>query len=393
MMDKPALAMIANVPTPYRTALHLRIAREIPQFALHSLFTHATADFNWENPLPTEIRPISFARPNERVDEHPLRSLSHDYRKARRVAAYLAEHDVRVVVLMGYNDLTRVWLTRYCRRNGIKLFLRGDANIKGDNISSAIKAAVKYRLVHWFIRQCDGVMPMGGYGQQYFEKYGADPKKCFWVPYEPDYNLFANVAEEQIAAFRAANGLDETRRFLLYCGRLVGVKRVDLLIDAFSRIADRRSEWDLLIAGDGILRSELEQRVPPKLANRVKWLGFCDVDRVRLAYHAADVMVLPSDFEPWAVVVNEAMAAGLVVVASDVVGAAAEMVQDGRSGRLFPTGNLDALTEVMMNVTDASHLPAYKEAVAPALQAWRERADPVEGIRQALRSVGLLDNI
>jgi glycosyltransferase involved in cell wall biosynthesis len=103
-------------------------------------------------------------------------------------------------------------------------------------------------------------------------------------------------------------------------------------------------------------------------------------------------MVLPSDFEPWAVVVNEAMAAGLVVVASDVVGAAAEMVQDGCSGRLFPTGNLDALTDVLMNVTDANHLQAYKDSVAPALQAWRVRADPVEGIRQALRSVGLLEN-
>jgi glycosyltransferase involved in cell wall biosynthesis len=123
----------------------------------------------------------------------------------------------------------------------------------------------------------------------------------------------------------------------------------------------------------------------------VKWLGFCDVDRVRLAYHAADVLVLPSNYEPWAVVVNEAMAAGLVVVASDVVGAAAEMVQDGRSGRLFPTGNLDVLTEVLMDATQANHLSAYKQGVAPALQAWRERADPVEGIRQALRSVGLLD--
>lgn len=391
-MNKPGLAMIANVPTPYRTALHIRIAREIVEFELHSLFTHASADFNWNDPMPAEIRPVSFCGEAERVGGNPLRSLSRDYRKARKIAAYLKEHNVQVVVLMGYHDLTRLWLSRYCRRQRIKLFLRGDSNIKGDNPGSPSRAALKFRLLSWFIRQCDGVMPMGGYGQQYFEKYGADPEKIFWVPYEPDYAQFARVDPEHLAAFRLENGVSQTRRYLLYCGRLVRAKRVDLLIDAFKRIASDRPEWDLLIAGDGVLCGELQRLVPPELADRVRWLGFCDVCRIRLAYHAADVLVLPSDFEPWAVVVNEAMAAGLVVVASDVVGAAAELVRDGESGRLFEAGDIEALTAAIADVTDPDRLQGLKQAVPSALAAWRNRADPIEGIRKALRSVGMLSN-
>ena len=112
---------------------------------------------------------------------------------------------------------------------------------------------------------------------------------------------------------------------------------------------------------------------------------------MRLAYHAADVMVLPSEYEPWALVVNEAMAAGCPVVASDVVGAAWDMVADGVCGRLFPSGDLAALTGALRDVTDPARFESYRDAVGPALAKWRREADPVEGLRAALRFVRLLD--
>src|SRR5262249_7303244 len=155
-----------------------------------------------------------------------------------------------------------------------------------------------------------GIMPMGRLGQQYYEKYGARREKCYWVPYEPDYEHFARAGSEELEAFERRHGLDAGRRRLLYCGRLVEVKRVDLLLDAFAAVAGVRPEWDLVIAGDGPLRAGLEARVAAPVRGRVQWLGFLEVDAMRLAYHAADVLVLPSSFEPWAVVVNEAMAAG-----------------------------------------------------------------------------------
>src|SRR5439155_19337196 len=130
-------------------------------------------------------------------------------------------------------------------------------------------------------------------------------------------------------------------------GRVVSNKRVVLLIDAFAAIASQRPEWDLLIVGDGALRNELQRRVPEPLRPRVVWTGFLDGPEPALAYHAADVLVLPSDHEPWALVVQEAMAAGLPVVASDVVGAAYELVTDGVSGKVFPAGDCSALQKAL----------------------------------------------
>lgn len=381
---------MANAVTPYRVHLHRRIAEEIPEFELHTILTHAGGDFRWEVELPESIHAVGFARSGESTSESAWGRIPADWRKAGAILDYFAAHDVRAVILMGYNDATRLRLLSGCRKRGIKVFIRGDSNIKGDRPGGRLRAWLKRRVLGHVLKRSDLVMPMGRLGQAFFEKYGADPNDCVWVPYEPDYDRFAAAEPGAVAAFRARHGLASDRRYLLFCGRLAEVKRVDLLLDAFGRLAGERPAWDLLVAGDGPLRQQLQQRVTAEAAGRVHWLGFLDVAELIPAYHAADVLVLPSDYEPWALVVNEAMAAGLVVVASDVVGAAYELVQDGRNGRLFKVGDADALTEALRDVTEASAIERYRAAVGPALDDWRRKADPLEGVRKALRKVGLV---
>ena len=126
------------------------------------------------------------------------------------------------------------------------------------------------------------------------------------------------------------------------------------------------------------------------LRSRVVWTGFLDGDEPALAYNAADVLVLPSDFEPWALVIQEAMAAGLAIVASDVVGAARELIQDKSSGRIFPAGQLAGLIDAMMDVTDPMNLERYQEASQRALADWSRTTNPIDEVRRALVENGVL---
>jgi glycosyltransferase involved in cell wall biosynthesis len=105
---------------------------------------------------------------------------------------------------------------------------------------------------------------------------------------------------------------------------------------------------------------------------------------VSAIYRASDVLALPSDFEPWALVLNEAAAAEMAIVSSDVVGAAAELVRDGFNGRLFPPGNLAKMTDALLDVTAPETIDPMKRASAEVLQDWRNRADPVHGLKKAL---------
>jgi glycosyltransferase involved in cell wall biosynthesis len=385
---RPALAFLCNVPTPYRNHLHRRIALEIPQVRLHSIFTHARSTHGWKLQVPPEINPVYFT-----IDNKPGRTATWRPRQVwamgSRVIRFLLEEHVRAVICDGYQYLTNRRVIRYCAKAGIPIFLRADSNIRGDRPGPA-RAWVKRRILGSLIRSCAGVMPMGRLGQEYFEKYGADSARCFRVPFEPDYESFANVTEREVSAFRARHEMQAGRRHILYSGRLAAAKRVDLLLDAFAAIAERRPDWGLFVAGDGPLRRSLAARVPHALAGRVLWPGFLEADEIRVAYHAADLMVLPSDYEPWALVVIEAMAAGCPVISSDVVGASAELIEDGVNGRMFRSGDLAGLTDALLQSTDPATLARYRSAIPPTLASWRRRDDPIEGVRAALRSVGVL---
>jgi glycosyltransferase involved in cell wall biosynthesis len=387
---RPLLALINNVQTPYRVHLHRRIARELSGVRIASIYTHDQPDHPWEVERVDEINPVRFGRGQPMVEQGALRWMIHDWKKAGRIIQWLNEHRARAVILGGYSDLTRLRLIRWCRRAGVPCFVWGDSNIHGD-LASGLERAVKTQVVRWVVRNAVGVMPCGTFGQMFFDRYGAEPERCFFVPYEPDYELIRSVPESALAEVRSAFGLDPARRRLVVCARLVRAKRVDLAIDAFAAIADERPEWDLVIIGDGVLGDELKARVPAALQCRVIWTGFIgDQARISAIYRASDVLICPSDYEPWAVVINEAAAAGLAIVASSVVGAAAELVKDGINGALFPAGDLLALTERLRGVTSAGAINRLRAGSSGVLADWQRRGDPVEGIRRALRFVGVI---
>ena len=103
-----------------------------------------------------------------------------------------------------------------------------------------------------------------------------------------------------------------------------------------------------------------------------------------LAYAAADALVLSSDREPWALVIQEAMAAGLAVVASHVVGAARELIDDKRNGRIFKAGDVEELVDALFEVTDPGRLEYYQQQSRRALDLWSEQQNPIAEIRRAL---------
>ncbi len=382
--------MIANVLTPYRINLHKLIAAGIPELKLHTLVTHGPADFDWDLDPPESIHASFFGSKEDSPQAGTFRSPISEWRKGGRLIEYLKHNDVRAVIMSGYRYISYFRTIRYCHAARLPLFVNNDSNIHGDRQLSATKRWMKKRVYGWWLRRTSGVMSMGEYGDQFFTYYGADPTRLYRVPYWPDYDAFAQCDEVGLKRFQREFGLNASRRYLMFSGRLVPQKRVDLLIDAFVSIASQRTDWDLLIVGDGIMRDELQRRVPVSLRDRVVWTGFLDVPDLPLAYHAAEVLVLPSDVEPWALVVQEAMAAGLAVVASDVVGAAHELVTEGDSGRIFATGDLKSLRHSLEDVMDRDNIASYKHQATDAVHRFRNQVDPVAEICRAMSEVGVL---
>jgi glycosyltransferase involved in cell wall biosynthesis len=177
----------------------------------------------------------------------------------------------------------------------------------------------------------------------------------FFVPgrASADYVRGLGVPDDRIAVapnavdaelFGAASGPRDSGpcRFL-YVGRLDPEKGLDVLLAAF-----RRVPGELVLVGGGSEETALRQQA----SERVRFVGQLDRDAVVPHYATADVFVLPSRSEPWGMVLNEAAAAGLPLVATDGVGAAHELIEHGVNGFRVPAGDERALADALRRLAE-----------------------------------------
>lgn len=388
-MSKPKLAIVANAPSPYRLHQHKRIAHEIAEIELHSLFSHEYNVFPWKMECDPAIHAQVFGPGEYAAGRSRPKRFIKEWKRGGRIIQWMRQAKPEAVVVIGFADAARVRILSYLHRNRIPHFIFGDSNYHGDNAKGLARTFKTFFLTR-MIRRATGVVCCASLGDRYFQTYGSTPDRTFYVPQEPDYAEIASVGQDEVAAIKQSLGLRDGRRRIVFSGRLAPVKRVDLLIDAFARIADERPQWDVVILGSGVLEADLKARVPEALRDRFIWPGFIDEQRrVTAVYKACDVLCLPSTYEPWALVINEAAAAGLAMVSSDVVGAAIELVRDGQNGFIFRSGDLNALTESLRKVTSSDDIERYKTGSADVLRDWRTTTDPVDGYRRILLAAGL----
>ncbi|MFO8059517.1 MAG: glycosyltransferase family 4 protein [Bacillota bacterium] len=131
---------------------------------------------------------------------------------------------------------------------------------------------------------------------------------------------------------------------LLYVGRLVPDKGIDLLLSALADIVP--VPWRLQVAGEGPMEAEVRRIVRRRhLEDRVTLEGW--IEDVCPLYRGADLLTVPSRTEGAGLVISEAMSCGLPVLAS-AVGGIPEMVRHGETGWLVPPGDLGALSAALI---------------------------------------------
>jgi glycosyltransferase involved in cell wall biosynthesis len=131
-------------------------------------------------------------------------------------------------------------------------------------------------------------------------------------------------------------------RLVLAAGRLTRQKGFDLLIPAFGRVAAEHPGWRLRICGGGPLRNELQEQIQAEgLAGVVELTG--PVEDMDEQWKAASLFVLSSRYEGFPLVLLEAMARGVPVVAADCPTGPAELIDDRRNGLLVAARDIAAL--------------------------------------------------
>jgi len=172
----------------------------------------------------------------------------------------------------------------------------------------------------------------------------------------------------EVAPLRAdlSRSRDDKRKTAVAMGRLSREKGFDLLLDAFSRIADRHPDWQLKILGDGPLRSDLlTQADRLKLSDCVQFTGAVSDPYPLLA--GSDLFVFSSRFEGFGNALCEAMACGLPVISFDCPSGPREIIRHGVDGLLVPAEDVAAFAAAMDRLMSNPQERAQLGARAPEI--------------------------
>lgn len=151
---------------------------------------------------------------------------------------------------------------------------------------------------------------------------------------------------------------DDKKITFLYLSRIIEWKGLDVLLNAFSKLERDNVNVALIVGGDGKFKPYCVELSKKLAIKNIEFRGAILPDNLLNIYKEADVFVLPSYFlgnyyEAWGLVINEAMGASLPVITTTAVGAAYDLIEDGRNGYIVKENDIEELYKAMSRILNA----------------------------------------
>jgi glycosyltransferase involved in cell wall biosynthesis len=193
------------------------------------------------------------------------------------------------------------------------------------------------------LRGVDACLAISSVARQVFEdEYQILPERIFLAPYTVDNDFFIGQVEQHRPnkdKIKTDLGIPEEIPVVLCVAAMVPKKQQHHLVEA---LAKTQTPSRLVLVGHGPLLEQIKALCQKVLPNTIL-TGFINQSQLPRYYAMADVFVLPSSWEEFGLVVNEAMCAGLPVLATNSVAAARDLISEGQNGYTFNPGDVDTL--------------------------------------------------
>lgn len=294
---------------------------------------------------------------------------------------------------LGYRRISFWFALLGAKTRGIPMLFGTDASSivprEAKRWKRAIKLYGKRFVWRGIFGLADQILTPSTTGAEMMESLGFPRERIAMTPYTVDNDWWsAQAARVDREETRKSWGVGPGEKVVLFSAKLQPWKRPGDLLEAVARteIPGLR----LIFAGDGALRGELEERAKAlKIEDRVKFLGFVNQTKLPAVYASADLMVLPSEYEPFGVVVNEAMLCRCPVLASDRVGAVRDLIEDGRTGYVYACGDIGELAKAMSRIfSQPEKLAEVAREARKRMESWsyKEAIDnTIDGLHRAIQ--------
>jgi 1,2-diacylglycerol 3-alpha-glucosyltransferase len=276
--------------------------------------------YKWKNPLYSHPGYCSLS--DKPVEEDDLNQRLKNFKKLVR------EKQIRLVGIAGYGRPEYRQMMHWCRLKGIAVVLFAESWYPG---KLDFLKGLYLRLL------CRGFLVSGIRARQHFVHRLGLPESRVKLPYSVVDN-----------SHFAASSPDYAAKKILCLARFSPEKNLENLTRAFEQSGISEKGWTLELTGGGPVKKALQQMGTAGVAFR-EWVSYEELPSL---YASASAFILPSSFEPWGLVVNEAMAAGLPVAVSEECGCAPDLVPD--AAFRFPAADQVRMAAVLRKLAEMS---------------------------------------
>jgi glycosyltransferase involved in cell wall biosynthesis len=350
------ITFVLTHPTQYQAPWLRYIASHAPELDLTVLYgvlptaeqqgTGFGRPFAWDVPLTEGYR-------WQLCTDADARSVHSDAffgLDVKNIASRIVATSPDVVLVTGWHSVMQVRALRACRRLGIPVLYRGDSTLfSGPRALVRPLWRVKTRAM---LRQFHGYLSVGQHATAYLRSFGVPADRIFHSPHCVDNERIAAASaalRPQREMLRREIGAGPDELVVLFAGKFQDRKRP---IDAVRAVSRAGRDVVLMMAGDGPL-ADAARAEAARLGVRLVWRGFLNQSGLPAAFVTSDCLIMPSTWETWGLLVNEALASGMPCVVTDGVAAAPDLVVEGETGYVTKTGDLEAMAAALRAINAA----------------------------------------
>ena len=288
------------------------------------------------------------------------------------------------VLVYGWSFKSHLKALKYFKGK-IPVFFRGDSTLL--DARGGFKNVLRKIWLKYVYSKVDLALYAGAANKSYFLQHGLQEKQLAFMPHATDNSRFAATEKSSIEgkAIRNSFSIPKDEMVFLFAGKLEEKKQPGMLADAFAKINNEHAH--LIIAGNGALENELKKRYSGN--NSIHFLPFQNQSAMPGLYAACDVFVLPSKGpnETWGLCLNEVMAAGKPVIATDACGAAYDLIEENETGFMISRNDQHALQDKMNYFADGRESALkMQDCVLKKIKQYSYEKD-CEAVEKAMKAI------